>query len=77
MAADRIQLVYMRLLFLETLAASLIWGVNTLFLLDAGLGLTGAFIANGAFSAGYVLFEIPTGVVADAAGRRSHTCWGE
>lgn len=70
MTSDRIQTIYLRLLFMETVAASLIWGINTLFLLDAGLDLTGAFIANGAFSAGYVLFEIPTGVVADAAGRR-------
>jgi len=44
--------------------------VNTLFLLDAGLSLTEAFIANAAFTAGMVLFEVPTGVVADAAGRR-------
>ncbi len=44
--------------------------MNTLFLLDAGLSLTEAFIANAAFTAGMVLFEVPTGVVADAAGRR-------
>jgi MFS family permease len=70
MAPERVQTIYLRLLFLETVAASLIWGINTLFLLDAGLDLTEAFIVNGAFSAGYVLFEVPTGVVADAAGRR-------
>jgi MFS family permease len=52
------------------LAASIIWGVNTLFLLDAGLSIAGVFIANSAFSAGMVLFEIPTGVVADTVGRR-------
>ena len=55
---------------MQTLAASFIWGVNTLFLLDAGLTLTEAFVANAAFTAGMVLFEVPTGVVADAAGRR-------
>ena len=48
----------------------MIWGINTLFLLDAGLSLTEAFIANAAFTAGMVLFEVPTGVVADAQGRR-------
>ncbi len=53
-----------------TLAASLIWSVNTLFLLDAGLGITEVFIANALFSVGMVLFEIPTGVVADTLGRR-------
>ena len=55
---------------LYTLAASLIWGVNTLFLLDAGLSIQGVFIANAAFTAGMAIFEIPTGVVADTVGRR-------
>ena len=54
-----------------TLAASLVWGINTLFLLDAGLSISEAFIANAAFSVGTVLFEIPTGVVADTVGRRA------
>ena len=55
---------------LYTLAASLIWGVNTLFLLDAGLSIGQVFVVNAVFSAGMVLFEIPTGVVADTLGRR-------
>ena len=55
---------------LYTLSASLIWGVNTLFLLDAGLDIMGVFIANAAFTAGMFVFEIPTGVLADTAGRR-------
>ena len=55
---------------LYTLAASLIWSVNTLFLLDAGLGIGEVFLANALFSAGMVVFEIPTGVVADTLGRR-------
>jgi MFS family permease len=70
MTAQRVQRTYLTLVLLQTLAASLIWGVNTLFLLDAGLSLTAAFVANAAFTAGMVLFEVPTGVVADAAGRR-------
>ena len=37
---------------LYTLAAALIWGVNTLFLLDAGLDIFGVFVANAAFTAG-------------------------
>jgi MFS family permease len=53
-----------------TLAASIIWGINTLFLLDAGLSIAEVFIANAAFSVGTLLFEIPTGVVADTLGRR-------
>ncbi len=56
---------------LYTLAASLIWGVNTLFLLDAGLSIGEVFVANAVFSAGMVLFEIPTGVVADRVGGRA------
>jgi MFS family permease len=55
----------------NTLAASLIWGINTIFLLDAGLTNFEAFAANACFTAGMVLFEIPTGVVADRWGRRT------
>lgn len=69
-AARRIRNIYLLLLGLHTLAASLIWGINTLFLLDAGLTNTEAFGANAFFTAGLVLFEIPTGVVADTRGRR-------
>jgi MFS family permease len=66
----RILYGYFTLAGLYTLSAALIWGVNTLFLLDAGLSFLEVFIANAAFSAGMVLFEIPTGVVADTLGRR-------
>jgi len=55
---------------LFTLSASLIWGINTLFLLDAGLTIFEVFIANAAFTAAMALFEVPTGVVADTRGRR-------
>ncbi|WP_426326019.1 MFS transporter [Microbacterium sp. E-13] len=55
----------------NTLAASFIWGVNTLFLLDAGLSNLEAFSANAFFTAGMLIFEIPTGVVADTVGRRA------
>jgi MFS family permease len=65
-----VQRVYLTLTLLTTFAASFIWGVNTLFLLDAGLSNAEAFAANAFFSAGQVLFEIPTGVVADTRGRR-------
>lgn len=55
----------------NTLAASLIWGINTIFLLDAGLSNLEAFAANAFFTAGMVLFEVPTGIVADMWGRRA------
>src|SRR5688572_20148699 len=70
-SSRRIQKVYLLLLLLHTLAASLIWGINTLFLLDAGLSNTETFAANASFTAGMVLFEVPTGVVADTRGRRT------
>jgi MFS family permease len=69
-ASRQVQKTYLTLLLLNTLSASLIWGINTLFLLDAGLSNTEAFTANAFFTAGFVLFEIPTGVVADLRGRR-------
>jgi MFS family permease len=65
-----VQRVYLTLTLLTTFAASFIWGVNTLFLLDAGLTNAEAFAANAFFSLGQVIFEVPTGVVADTRGRR-------
>jgi MFS family permease len=65
-----IQRTYLVLTTVTTLATSFIWGVNTLFLLDAGLSNTEAFAANAFYAIGQVLFEVPTGVVADTRGRR-------
>jgi MFS family permease len=62
---------YMVISSLYTLSASLIWGVNTLFLLHAGLDIFGVFFATAVFTAAMVVFEIPTGVVADTSGRRT------
>ena len=69
--AKRVQRTYLFLTLLSTLAASFIWGINTLFLLDAGLNNAEAFAANAFFTAGMVVFEVPTGVVADTWGRRT------
>lgn len=69
-AARSVQRTYLVLTLLTTLAASFIWGINTLFLLDAGLSNTEAFAANAFFAVGQVLFEVPTGVIADTRGRR-------
>ncbi|MBA2633212.1 MAG: MFS transporter [Chloroflexi bacterium] len=68
--ARTVQRTYLALTLLTTLAASFIWGINTLFLLDAGLSNTEAFAANAFFTVGQVIFEVPTGVVADTRGRR-------
>ncbi len=62
--------VYLTLTLLNTLATSFIWGINTLFLLNAGLSNTQAFTANAFFTAGQVIFEVPTGMIADTRGRR-------
>ncbi|HEV8681407.1 MAG TPA: MFS transporter [Actinomycetota bacterium] len=70
MEPKRIIRTYLVITALFTLSASLIWGINTLFLLDAGLDIFEVFVANAAFTAAMALFEIPTGVVADTRGRR-------
>jgi hypothetical protein len=58
--ARLVQRVYLVLLLLQTLAASFIWGINTVFLLDAGFTNTQAFAAKAFFTAGLVLFEVAT-----------------
>ncbi|HEX6234584.1 MAG TPA: MFS transporter [Jiangellaceae bacterium] len=67
----QIQRTYLTLLLGNTLATSLIWGINTIFLLDAGLSNLEAFAANAFFTVGMVVFEVPTGIVADTVGRRA------
>jgi len=62
--------VYYATSALFTLATSVIWGVNTLFLLDAGLDLFEVMVVNAIFSAGQLVFEVPTGVIADTIGRK-------
>jgi MFS family permease len=66
-----VQRTYLLLMLGNTLAASFIWGINTIFLLDAGLSNLEAFAANAFFTAGMVIFEVPTGIVADTIGRRA------
>ena len=68
--ARSVERTYLALTLFTTLAASFIWGINTLFLLDAGLNNAEAFAANAFFTVGQVIFEVPTGVVADTRGRQ-------
>ena len=70
-AVRQILRTYVTLTLLSTFASSTIWGINTLFLLDAGLSVSEAFTVNAFFTVGMVVFEVPTGVVADAVGRRA------
>lgn len=67
----RIRNIYLVLSQFVWLPTSLIVGVNTLFLLDGGLNNVEAFTANAIYTLGLVLFEIPTGMVADTWGRRT------
>jgi len=71
MTVARVERVYYATNALFTLATSIIWGVNTLFLLDAGLNIFGVMLVNATFSAGQIVFEVPTGVIADTVGRRT------
>jgi MFS family permease len=71
MKPEQVLRTYITLVVVSTAASSMIWGVNTLFLLDAGLSIGEAFLANAFFTVGMVLFEVPTGVVADTVGRRT------
>jgi len=68
--ARAVERTYLVITLLSTLASSFIWGINTIFLLDAGLSNAEAFAANAFFTLGMVVFEIPTGVVADTRGRQ-------
>lgn len=67
---QNIQTIYLYLVAGNTLATSFIWGINTIFLLNAGLSNFEAFLANAFYSVGYVIFEVPTGIIADTYGRR-------
>lgn len=57
---------------LFTLASALIWAINTIFLIRVGgLSLFEVMIVNAIFTVGQMVFEIPTGVVADTIGRKA------
>ncbi len=61
---------YLGITGLFNLAMSLIWGIDTLFKLQAGMDILQVMLINAAFTLGMMVFEIPTGVVADTVGRR-------
>ena len=62
--------IYYSITAFYTLSVSIIWGINTLFLMEAGLDIFQVMVVNALFTAGMVIFEIPTGVVADTIGRK-------
>jgi MFS family permease len=63
---------YISTSLLFTLATSLIWATNTIFVMQVG-GLTifEAMLVNSIFLIAQAVFEIPTGVVADTIGRKA------
>jgi MFS family permease len=67
---------YLTVGVLFTLAASLIWAVNTLFLMSVGLSIFEVMLVNTAFVIGQIIFEVPTGVIADTVGRRASLLLG-
>jgi MFS family permease len=70
MSAQRIIRTYYGIAATTTLAQALIWGVNTLFLLSVGFDIFEVMLINAAYTVAQVIFEVPTGVVADTVGRR-------
>src|SRR5881296_3075174 len=66
----RIIRTYFAITALFNLAMSLIWGIDTLFKMGAGLDIQQVLLTNAAFTLGSMVFEVPTGVVADTVGRR-------
>jgi len=55
-----------------TLAASLIWAINTIFLIRlGGLSLFQVMLVNSIFTVSQMVFEVPTGVIADTIGRKA------
>lgn len=66
----RIVTAYVTTNALFTLSTSLIWSINTLFLLSAGLSLAMVFVVNATYTAAQMICEVPTGVIADTLGRK-------
>jgi hypothetical protein len=62
--ARQVQRTYLVLTLLTTLAASFIWGINTLFLLDAGLDNTQAYGPSYVVAAVIQLLSVPFVVLA-------------
>jgi MFS family permease len=67
----RVIAVYVTSTTLMTVSASIIWGVTTLYMMDSGLNILQVMLVNTIFAVSQVIFEVPTGVVADTIGRRA------
>ena len=68
----RVVFAYLSTNALFTLAASLIWAINTIFLIQrGGLTLFQVMLVNTAFLISQMICEVPTGVIADTIGRKA------
>jgi len=68
----RIITAYVAMVGVFTLAASLIWAINTIFLIRlGGLSLFQVMLVNAIYTVGQMVFEVPTGVIADTIGRKA------
>ncbi len=57
---------------LFTLATSLIWATNTIFMMQVGgLDIFQVMLVNAIFVVAQAVFEVPTGVIADTLGRKA------
>ncbi len=70
-AQRRVIVAFIGSTILGTLAASLIWGVSTLYQLASGLNIFQVMLQGTAFTVAQVVFEVPTGVLADTVGRKA------
>ncbi len=71
-SSRRVVVGYLSVSTLFTLASSLIWAINTIFLIrNGGLSIFEVMIVNAVFTVGQMAFEVPTGVVADTIGRKA------
>ena len=66
----RVIVAFLGSTILGTLAAAMIWGILTLFMLASGLDILGVMLQGTAFTLTQMLFEVPTGVLADTIGRK-------
>lgn len=68
----RVVFAYLSTNALFTLATSLIWAINTIFLIQrGGLTLFQVMLVNTAYLIAQMVCEVPTGVIADTIGRKA------
>ena len=68
----RVIFAYLSTSGLFTLATSLIWAINTIFLIQrGGLTLFEVMLVNTVYLVAQMLCEVPTGVIADTIGRKA------